>query len=36
MFASTTALYTSVSDDYRSRVVADAINRFYFSPKDTR
>ncbi|MED5803995.1 tyrosine-type recombinase/integrase [Gordonia sp. Z-3] len=36
VFASTTALYTSVSDDYRSRVVSDAIDRFYFSPKDTR
>ncbi|MGO1673509.1 MAG: tyrosine-type recombinase/integrase [Canibacter sp.] len=30
-YASTTAIYTSVSDDYRNRVVMSAIDRFYFS-----
>ncbi len=29
-YASTTAIYTSVSDDYRNRVLTDAIDRFYF------
>ncbi|MGC0367109.1 integrase/recombinase XerC [Rhodococcus sp. 27YEA15] len=33
-YASTTAIYTSVSDDYRNSVVSDAINRFYFPTKD--
>lgn len=33
VYASTTAIYTSVSDDYRKSVVSDAINRFYFTEK---
>lgn len=32
-YASTTAIYTSVSDDYRNNVVSDAIARFYFPEK---
>ncbi len=28
-YASTTAIYTSVTDDYRNRVLAAAIDRFY-------
>lgn len=29
-YASTTAIYTSVGDDYRNAVLTEAINRFYF------
>ena len=33
-YASTTAIYTSVSDDYRSVVLADAISRFFEPESD--
>ncbi|MFA4085042.1 tyrosine-type recombinase/integrase [Mycobacteroides salmoniphilum] len=33
-YASTTAIYTSVSDNYRNSVVTAAVNRFYFLDKD--
>lgn len=35
-YASTTAIYTSVTDDYRNRVLAKAIDRFYFPEGSTR
>jgi site-specific recombinase XerD len=35
-YASTTAIYTSVTDDYRNRVLAAAIDKFYFPEGSTR
>ena len=32
-YASTTAIYTSVTDDYRNRVLAAAIDKFYFTER---
>ncbi|MGO2932258.1 MULTISPECIES: tyrosine-type recombinase/integrase [Microbacterium] len=34
-YASTTAIYTSVTDDYRNRVLAAAIDKFYFPEGST-
>lgn len=33
-YASTTAIYTSVTDDYRNRVLTAAIDKFYFTPQE--
>lgn len=34
-YASTTAIYTSVGDDYKNRMIAKALSRVYGGPDDT-